>query len=423
MSSSANNSNSSWQDENNGDGNNPSSCMPIVFEEEVTVGSNLGGGGFCTVYSVRRIELCDDHEKQLSQNQRQCRIQLATRFKDMERHSPYTYPTIEQQLPAADPFRPPRLALKRLGTHLNPEKHATGLKDLQQEAHMLSMLRNQHSHIIHLYAIGYCTTAQKFNNRQIISFLLLDHLRSTLKSRLYQWRERTGLGIFLGSSDYNSTWLERMIILSKVASAIQFLHSKQILHRDLNPNNIGFDSDGTVNIFDFGLARTIDRTKLVPTVYAKEEEKPPNYKNGNSCGEDDNNTPYEAFLMTGNTGTLRYMAPEVALGHPYAMVSDVYSFALIIYEVLSLLTPFVSIKAVTTFHETVIKGGLRPSLDTSWPRELTSMLEKMWDEDPSNRPSSQKVMDRLEDLLRGPDQDLFPSSSRMRRFFGVFGQG
>jgi serine/threonine protein kinase len=198
-----------------------------------------------------------------------------------------------------------------------------------------------------------------------------------------------------------------MIILSKISDAVKFLHTNfmnnTILHRDLNPNNIGFDSDGTVKIFDFGLARTIDPSRRIQDVYAEQPQH-------------DDDDDYEAFVMTGDTGTLRYMAPEVALGHPYGAASDIYSLSLVMYEVLSLYTPFVAIKAATVFHETVIKGGQRPPLDSCWPQRIQELLEQMWDDDPGKRPTSSQVVYAVEELLRGPDKDLFPSSA-IQRFF------
>ena len=69
----------------------------------------------------------------------------------------------------------------------------------------------------------------------------------------------------------------------------------------------GFTSDGTVKLFDFGLCATIKAQR----------EKTEQYK------------------LTGNTGTLRYMAPEVVMGRSYNQSVDVYSFSILIWQIVT----------------------------------------------------------------------------------------
>jgi len=89
-----------------------------------------------------------------------------------------------------------------------------------------------------------------------------------------------------------------------LAKALSYCHKdaiagNMILHRDLKPDNIGFTLDGTLKIMDFGLAEIVE-----------------------------NASPFsnEVYQMSGETGSLRYMAPEVAEGKPYNHKADVYSF-------------------------------------------------------------------------------------------------
>ena len=83
-----------------------------------------------------------------------------------------------------------------------------------------------------------------------------------------------------------------MLVIKKVADAIQYLHSKGFIHRDLTPDNIGFSSEGnTVKVFDFGLARSIGR---------REDDGNDVTKDGGVKGDDN-----QVFLLSQNTGTLR----------------------------------------------------------------------------------------------------------------------
>ena len=80
-----------------------------------------------------------------------------------------------------------------------------------------------------------------------------------------------------------------------LADAFDYLHRRccdgaSVLHRDLKPDNVGFTADGTLKLFDFGLCTVVQKRR---------------HEN-------------EAYDMTGNTGSLRYMAPEVALRKPYS---------------------------------------------------------------------------------------------------------
>src|SRR5688500_1531551 len=86
-----------------------------------------------------------------------------------------------------------------------------------------------------------------------------------------------------------------------------------VIYRDIKPDNIGFDVRGDVKIFDFGLAREFDPLQR----------------------DDDG-----LFHFTADTGSPRYMAPEVALGQPYDERVDVYSFCILAWQMFALETPF-----------------------------------------------------------------------------------
>ena len=82
----------------------------------------------------------------------------------------------------------------------------------------------------------------------------------------------------------------------------------------MKPDNIAFAADGTLKIFDFGLCTCV-RKRV-------------------------SSNDSEAYEMTGNTGSLRYMAPEVALQQPYDKRADVYSFGIIVWQMARGKLPF-----------------------------------------------------------------------------------
>lgn len=157
-------------------------------------------------------------------------------------------------------------------------------------------------------------------------------------------------------------------------------------HRDIKPDNIGFAANGQLKLFDFGLCAA---------VRAQREKT-------------------EQYRLTGNTGTLRYMAPEVVLGRSYHQSVDVYSFGILIWQVASGKVPFRDMGKKTYFDRVVV-GGQRPRIDPRWPASFTSLLRLCWHEDKHMRPSFATVVQELESLMRHEEQILLAKRSRLHR--------
>ncbi|CAM9512342.1 unnamed protein product [Pylaiella littoralis] len=163
-----------------------------------------------------------------------------------------------------------------------------------------------------------------------------------------------------------------------VASALAYMHDDalpgaKILHRDIKSNNLAFTADfGTLKLFDFGLAKIL--------------------RPGDLIGDN-------LYKMTGNTGSMRYMSPEVARNLPANETADVYSFAMVLWEMVSLHLPF-QFYRVKEMMEQVVLGGVRPRLPPDWPEGFKDLLTRCWSPDMSKRPSMAEVETRLRELLQ-----------------------
>ncbi len=103
----------------------------------------------------------------------------------------------------------------------------------------------------------------------------------------------------------------------------------------------------------------------------------------------------ETYQLSGNTGSLRYMAPEVAKCLPYNLSADVYSFGLLLWQICSLQLPYDGMTR-QDHSELVVHGCERPSLDSSWSTPLRILMKRAWEPDPSVRPG----MDSIYKILR-----------------------
>lgn len=102
------------------------------------------------------------------------------------------------------------------------------------------------------------------------------------------------------------------------------------------------------------------------------------------------------YRMTGNTGSLRYMAPEVAYCKPYDQRVDAYSFGILFWQICSLTTPYAGFS--TKMHaEKVLRQGQRPKPDPTWPSTWTELMEACWATDVSARPDFDYIVRILDE--------------------------
>lgn len=272
----------------------------------------------------------------------------------------------------ADPKR--KYVVKHLNPKLafNPKKLVVGAKDLVMEAHFLSAL--DHENIIQLRGWaaagigGFATTGRADG-----FFLILDRLNLTLAKKISFWREdaKTKKGLMKGrNTERNRLFQERLKTAVDVAAAVTYLHERRILFRDLKPANVGFDYEEVLKIFDFGLAVEIPY----------------------------HSDPDTTFKLAGNTGTSRYMAVEVIRKEPYNLRADVFSYSILLWEIMALTKPYEGLLG-NQVKESVSLFGERPLVPRSWPVAIRRLLRRGWSESISNRPTMDEIHKTLTKVL------------------------
>jgi len=326
--------------------------------DEIVRGRRLGSGGFSHVDAIRGFLPKEDRNDRLDMKDHETRERFANN--------------------ATNESGVPRFAIKTIQpTMMNDEndfRRAAG--DLSNEADILRQL--EHPHIIKLR--GYPADGVRAyvrTERYDGYFLILDRLDEDLVDRIEYWKRETKRlknPIFVlkqGRRKQEQLLLERLAIARDIASALNYLHSRRVIYRDLKSDNIGFQATG-VTLFDFGLSRPLPK------------------------GSHDLTGSYQ---MSGKVGTIMYMAPEVYERKPYNTKADVYSFSLLLWEMLALQRPFARIHTRKMYKTRVVKNGERPAVDSSWPMEIRILLRKAWSPDMNERPTMSEVHTVLETLV------------------------
>ncbi|KAL6755122.1 kinase-like domain-containing protein [Haematococcus lacustris] len=154
-----------------------------------------------------------------------------------------------------------------------------------------------------------------------------------------------------------------------IASGLFHLHPT-IIHRDLKPANVLLDYRGQAKIGDFGMARF----KLQAALVTKDN----------------------------NAGTMAYMAPECFHNNTVTPKADVYSWAIIMWEMLTGQLPWLGCNNAAIIGAVAFKGE-RPDLPDSpqrCPPDLAALITECWQQDPRDRPSTGELVKNISLIMK-----------------------
>ncbi|KAH9757508.1 hypothetical protein KPL71_016418 [Citrus sinensis] len=149
-----------------------------------------------------------------------------------------------------------------------------------------------------------------------------------------------------------------------ICKGMEYLHQSNIIHRDLKTANLLMDTHNVVKVADFGVAR---------------------FQN-------------KGGVMTAETGTYRWMAPEVINHQLYDQKADVFSFAIVLWELVTAKVPYDSMTPLQAALG--VRQGLRPDLPENAHPKLIDLMQRCWDAVSDNRPSFSEIKLELEVLLQ-----------------------
>lgn len=385
--------------------------IPVISHSQIELGKQLGKGAFSSVYAIKSVS---KKNKKKDEDVEQCES----------------------------------MVVKFLRTKLydNHGLFAASAADLVKEGNILATLN--HTNVIGIHAVSSKYGVGAYLNGYHDSyFLVLERLEGTLADRIQDWQSRhkdlyetdelegrydpesalvavtkqpssrswknkfsslkssksTGDDLFLEISDrtnathalsdagsdcddeeYTKATIakakllaERLDTAQQLADAIAYLHSQNVLHRDLKPDNIGFDIHGDLKVFDFDIARVCPTSENSINVSSR--------RLTSAAVKED-----ETFHMTQKVGSPRYMSPEVARRDPYNLKADVYSYAVLAHQIITLQKPYDDISD-DNHDEFVFYNGVRPFLPAALPVHTRDLLSKAWSHTISDRPSMETI--------------------------------
>ncbi|KAL6991074.1 hypothetical protein U1Q18_009194 [Sarracenia purpurea var. burkii] len=194
-----------------------------------------------------------------------------------------------------------------------------------------------------------------------------------------EYLSKGSLRAYLHKLEHKSLPLQKLIAIAlDISRGMEYIHSQGVIHRDLKPENILINQDFRMIIADFGIA----------------------------CEE------AYCDILADDPGTYRWMAPEMIKQKSYGRKVDMYSFGLILWEMIAGTIPYEDMTPIQAAFA-VVNKNLRPAIPGDCLPAMRALIEQCWSTQPEKRPEFWQVVKVLEQfessLARDGTLDLVQS--------------
>ena len=194
-------------------------------------------------------------------------------------------------------------------------------------------------------------------NQDNIDYIVMEYINGKTLKELIQ---------FKGKLSFNTT----INIALQIAKALECAHKNNIIHRDIKPQNILVTESGEIKVTDFGIAKSVDSQTIINT--------------------------------TSVIGSAHYLSPEQAKGSYTDFRSDIYSFGIVLYEMVTGILPFEGDSPVSVALKHLQEKPIPPkNINTSIPDSLNKLILKAMEKETINR--YQNIKEMIQDLNKIKD--------------------
>eukprot|EP00048_Salpingoeca_helianthica_P013405 m.200429 g.200429 ORF g.200429 m.200429 type:complete len:1299 (+) comp15497_c7_seq3:241-4137(+) len=242
-------------------------------------------------------------------------------------------------------------------------------QEMDREATMLQTLR--HAHVVQFLGAG--------TNGEGMPFLVTELMELGALTGLLQagLRPPPREAHALDPQD----WATKRRFAREIAAGMALVHSLGRMHRDLKSGNILatlLHDRVTLKVADFGTVTLAESTRAItrtPEAALRSDQ-------------------LESVHHTRGVGTLLWMSPEILGGHSYNASADVYSFAVVLWEIAAQKLPWEDVKGSFLASQLLerVSRGERPPVDSRWPVDFSMIMQLCWATNPSSRPSFKSLM-------------------------------
>lgn len=185
--------------------------------------------------------------------------------------------------------------------------------------------------------------------------------------------------------------LLRMKMARDAALGLLWLHScnPAIVHRDLKSSNLLVDEHYRVKVCDFGLSQLKPRGEALSD-----------------------------SAESGAKGTPLWMSPEILSGKEFTEKADVYSYGLVLWQILTREELFPEMDNLQVFAQAICRRNLRPQIPSDAPPKLAALIRRCWAPSPASRPGFGDVITALDDIIA---EIAVPDAAARAWWVGAFG--